>query len=229
MKKYNDEIINVIISNIDKTSTELSKQLNIPASTIRSIRQRNGINLGFSIDEKSVVEMYLEIKRVDLVAEFFNIDRHTCSKILNKYNIKTNNKIYFDKYEIQNIINLCLTNSYEKVANLYNVSDSYIEKIYKENAVYLNRKKVIKNNDYAYYDEYFSDIDSTHKSYYLGLLASDGCVFIRENKNAIINLTLHNDDSYMLDLFAKTLGLNKKPYKSKSTDCSIFQIASKNG
>ena len=199
MKKYSDEIVEIIISNINKTSTELSKTLNIPASTIRNIRRRNGIDLSFKIDEQKLIEFYDSNKSVDITAKKFKIERHTCSKILRKNGIKTSKKIELEIEQTLKVELLCRQKSYQKVSKITGLSSSYIQKLNSKNLT--SRKKVIRNDDNPDYERYFDKINEVEKAYFLGFLAADGCVFIRENKNALINLTVANKDKYILELF----------------------------
>lgn len=60
-------------------------------------------------------------------------------------------------------------------------------------------------------EDFFENIDSDEKAYFLGLLISDGNVFIpKDNRSPSISLTLHLQDEYMLENFNKYLGLNHR-------------------
>lgn len=50
---------------------------------------------------------------------------------------------------------------------------------------------------------YFKVIDTPEKAYWIGFLATDGCV----SENSRISLSLNNDDKASVDLLAKTLGV----------------------
>lgn len=51
---------------------------------------------------------------------------------------------------------------------------------------------------YTYNENYFDNIDSEHKAYFLGLLLADGSIY-----NNKLTLSLSGDDGYMVDVFGK--------------------------
>ncbi len=58
-------------------------------------------------------------------------------------------------------------------------------------------------------DDYFEIIDTEDKAYFLGLLFADGNVYTARNR---VQLTLVNDDAYILEAFAKFIGYTGKMY-----------------
>jgi hypothetical protein len=90
-------------------------------------------------------------------------------------------------------------------------------------------------NRYELNHDYFENIDSPDKAYFLGLLASDGNIFDRgiEGRAPIIKLSLQSDDEYILKLFAKFLSSDKPLHhggsKSKNgiTQYSTIEVVSK--
>lgn len=58
-------------------------------------------------------------------------------------------------------------------------------------------------------DNYFEVIDASDKAYFLGLLYADGNVYMRRNR---VQITLANEDSYILAELAKRVGHNGKIY-----------------
>lgn len=66
---------------------------------------------------------------------------------------------------------------------------------------------------------YFSNIDTPQKAYFLGLLTADGCVrHIKENQNSwSIRLELKVEDKYIIEEFARAIesNLQVKEYKQK--------------
>lgn len=77
--------------------------------------------------------------------------------------------------------------------------------------------KVLKNNNiklrnlseshkiYKYNEDYFEKIDSERKAYFLGLMFADGNVCIKNNRKRL-QITLANEDLYILKEFLKDLG-----------------------
>ncbi len=66
---------------------------------------------------------------------------------------------------------------------------------------HLSQEQIRKTTN-KYKAEYriFSNIDSAEKAYWLGFLAADGCVYVRE-KNASIIINIHEKDCEILEKF----------------------------
>ena len=58
-------------------------------------------------------------------------------------------------------------------------------------------------------DDYFETIDTEDKAYFLGLLFADGNVYTARNR---IQITLANEDAYILKAFADCIGYTGKMY-----------------
>ena len=77
-------------------------------------------------------------------------------------------------------------------------------------------------------EDYFQNIDSDKKGYFLGLLITDGNVYDGYKSKAHqinINLTLQNRDKYILESFKEELCLNKK-ITEDGRGCSQLSIMS---
>jgi intein/homing endonuclease len=61
-------------------------------------------------------------------------------------------------------------------------------------------------------DDYFEKIDSEDKAYFLGLLFADGNVYLKRNR---VQLTLANEDSYIIDELAKHIDYQGKIYSDR--------------
>ena len=61
-------------------------------------------------------------------------------------------------------------------------------------------------------DNYFECIDSADKAYFLGLLYSDGNVYLKRNR---VQLTLHNDDVEIMGKFAIAMGYSGPFYNDR--------------
>jgi len=61
-------------------------------------------------------------------------------------------------------------------------------------------------------DDYFEKIDSEDKAYFLGLLYADGNVYLKRNR---VQITLQNEDKYILELFAKKINYTGKFYQDR--------------
>jgi hypothetical protein len=58
-------------------------------------------------------------------------------------------------------------------------------------------------------DDYFETIDTEDKAYFLGLLFADGNIYAARNR---VQLTLANEDAYILQAFATAIGYTGKMY-----------------
>ena len=62
----------------------------------------------------------------------------------------------------------------------------------------------IRNDNHSYKANYriFENIDTPEKAYWLGFIAADGCVYVRE-KNATIRIAIKSSDKEHLEKFKK--------------------------
>lgn len=110
-------------------------------------------------------------------------------------------KLLLDESEIINQY-LKLKNIH-KVAELFKVSITPISRIIKRNNVKLTNRRYFVN------DEYFDDIDSEEKSYWLGFLFADG--YIRERKSGnSLEIKLSVKDRIHLEKFKEAIGADHK-------------------
>lgn len=133
----------------------------------------------------------------------------TIGKILKKNNIPrihTPNELNLSEEEIKDICDR-YTNfeTTEEIAKVYNICDRSVAKILVENNITIRsakRRSKVKRHDY------FETIDTIDKAYFLGWMISDGAIIesmTRENRSKVISLEIHNNDRYILELFAKML------------------------
>lgn len=97
----------------------------------------------------------------------------------------------------------------ESVAKKFSLSNPTVIKILKDVPKY---KKALLNNP-ELVEDYFSVIDTEKKAYFLGLIVSDGNVFVDEkhieaNRQASISITLDLGDEYLLEAFKNELKTN---------------------
>lgn len=110
-------------------------------------------------------------------------------------------KIEFTNEQIEEILKLYSENKTQKfIAEQFNVSRTVIKRILEQ---HLSQEQIRKTTN-KYKAEYriFSNIDSAEKAYWLGFLAADGCVYVRE-KNASIIINIHEKDCEILEKFQK--------------------------
>lgn len=83
-------------------------------------------------------------------------------------------------------------------------SVSFIGKIWKENGLCGS-----KNTVYSYREDYFEKIDTPEKAYWLGFIASDGCLYRREGHQGMIALSVNEKDIEILNNFKEELATVK--------------------
>jgi len=117
-------------------------------------------------------------------------------------------KVVFTNEQIKDIINEYVNNhiSMQNISIKYNVSREVISRVLKENNIGTDT-----NNHHKYYADYrkFQFIDSPEKAYWLGFIAADGCVYVRD-KNASVIISIHQKDSEHLEKFKQFMNSNVK-------------------
>ena len=199
-----------LIDNKNLTSSKLSELTGVPSSTIRNFFQRNGIDKSvpyFNEKLEDVVKLYEEKKSSREVSKHYNVSHQTILKFLKDNNIDTTRKPTLSDEQYQFIVNNYNKMSSTMLANKFNVSVSLVTDIWTKNGLKGKKKKLYLFEN----EDYFSTINSFQKAYFLGLIASDGCLYKSKDnkKQEIIRLSLHNKDIDILTYFKKELGLSK--------------------
>lgn len=110
---------------------------------------------------------------------------------------------------------------YKDIEKKYNLSAPTIMKIL--NGIEKYSKSIIFNPELK--EDFFESIDDEYKAYFIGLLISDGNVFIdsdkKANRQASISITLDNNDKYILEDFKKIIKTNTKISSDGRGCCQI--------
>lgn len=112
--------------------------------------------------------------------------------------------------------------TYQAIQEKFNLSSPTIGKILKKYNVKPWNKSQIFSPDLR--ENYFENIDTEAKAYFLGLMITDGNIFDNyksANQLPNINLTLNEKDKYILECFKKELRLNKKITLDNRGCCQI--------
>jgi len=157
---------------------------------------------GLILDEKEIVLQYERLKNVNKVAELFNISVSTVQRRLKKNGIIFTSK-YHTLNEVEVLERYSLLKNIHKVAEYFNMSISPIKKILKINGIDLTNRRYDVNHNF------FDEIDSESKAYWLGFLFADG--YIRERKTGnSLELKLSYKDKEHIELFKNTINSNHK-------------------
>lgn len=169
----------------------------------------------YQYDENKILELFDQGYNSVQIAEYFNYPRRTyktIAKILKRNNrVLTGKRLQYSQADENRICQL-----YQEGYTQIEILDMFAS-INSEATIYQILKKhniskrstgarsAIKNHDY------FENIDTEKKAYFLGLLMADGCV-MESKKGKVVNFGLKESDKYLIDEFANEIGFNGKLY-----------------
>lgn len=167
--------------------------------------------------DKKIIDLYLnhpEISNKEIAAKF-NISTATVSRIARINNLPRRQGQSGKKLSIQQIneIKEQYLNGIPLIhlQKKYQISYDRIKNILKDCEHITTAKRLNPN----LIENYFENIDSPEKAYWLGWLISDGAITFQPNKNKFqLELTLKAEDEDILHLLEKDLGVNNKIYDS---------------
>lgn len=211
------------------TASELSRIYGIKVSTIKGIWQRNGLKgkTTFSPDPIEFSELY-QNNSVTEVANYYNKDRHTITKYAKKLRLYSRPEKKISKQQEQDIVERYYTHSSTELAAEYQVSTSRIQQIWHNHGLSGKQNRIYHLNE-----NYFQNIDSDEKAYWVGFIAADGCIYQykEENKQDILSIALAIKDIEHLRKFQQALQTNKpisigKHGKNKQYQHASLQVSS---
>ncbi len=91
-----------------------------------------------------------------------------------------------------------------QIARELNCSISFVKKIWVEN----NLGGTLRTN-YYYNENYFENIDTPEKAYWLGFIAADGNLYRRDGHQGLVSISIHEKDIELLENFKKELNTTK--------------------
>lgn len=167
----------------------------------------------YQYDEKKILELFDQGYNSVQIAEYFKYPKRTYSTI--SQILKRNNRVLSGKrlqysQEDENRICQLYQEGYTQI-EILDMFDSIncegtIHQILKKHNISkrsTGTRSAIKNHDY------FENIDTEKKAYFLGLLMADGCV-MESKKGKVVNFGLKESDKYLIDEFANEIGFNGK-------------------
>ncbi len=106
---------------------------------------------------------------------------------------------------------------------------SDIFKVRKETIKYWEKKHNLKlkrdtSRKYIFNEDYFRDIDTEEKAYFLGLIMADGFV---DKKEKLLGISLKNEDSYILEKLLSELKLESGLKSKKNDTQKVIYVCSK--
>lgn len=114
--------------------------------------------------------------------------------------------------------------SIESVVEKFGLCRPTVTKILKERNCKLYTKQDLYNIGLK--EDFFEDIKTEKQAYYLGLFIADGCVY-RFRKNTMLNiLSLQEEDSYMVEQFAKDVCATRQIVTDKRDNSRSITVTS---
>ncbi len=113
--------------------------------------------------------------------------------------------------------------THQEVCEKFDISEPTLIKILKSFKCKVWAKNILFSPELQ--ENYFENIDTEEKAYFLGLLLTDGNVFIKKNTYKV-SITLQESDKYLIENFCDAIKLNKK-VTSDGRGCYGVQVISK--
>lgn len=223
--KIPEDIKDYILSS-PKNSVKLSDELNIPASTIRAIRNQNGqfrkrFLKDLSDDEKQQIKQdYLNGLSAQQVGDKYGWSKQSILTALNNLGVDTSQHNTLSQEEEQFIVDNYHNASGTQLSKIFNVSNSLIQSVWMKHGL-----KGKRNSCYVLDEQYFSRIDTPAKAYFLGFLASDGCLW-NDDYRFLVKLQLQKRDKHILELFSQEIKTNKPLIKSPNGNQFCIEVCS---
>lgn len=156
------------------------------------------------------------------MAKYFNVSHHTINNFAKRINF--DDSLYKKKElsddEIRYIIENYDKKSSSLISSELNITASTINGVWFRNDLRGKDKRVY----YLMNEDYFENIDSQDKAYFLGFIASDGCIHNNKEKQDILRIQIRKEDIKILELLKKQLNTNKPINKIK--DYVTLEISS---
>ena len=95
-----------------------------------------------------------------------------------------------------------------------------------------NKYPINKFSKYKIKGDYFDNIDTEEKAYFLGFLIADGCVmietiknnrFVEGGKGYKLAFGIQDEDGFLMDIFSKELGFEKAKKNTNNQEGVIFR------
>lgn len=159
--------------------------------------------------EQKTIDSYLSGNSLKQVEKKLGINSVTAYNILRRYSIPLRTRGGIDPIDKTWVAQQYKSGmTMQEIADAHNVSTGAIK-------LYLNEQGVKRRTRNEHYNpnlqhDFFSQIDTERKAYFLGYLITDGCVYPPDPKNnrpyPTITMQLHHKDSYILQEFLNSVG-----------------------
>ena len=179
-----------------------------------------------------IISMFESGKSCIKIKKYFDnlnlqISEGAISKFLKNKGYKVgNDRFRLSEKEIDNVILMYKNGkSLKEICTKYNRTyNRYISKILKDNNIEINARTRNTSRASKINEEYFNEINTQNKAYFLGLIIADGCI-ANYRKSFALSLDLKSSDEYILKKFSDEINGNNKILKNRG--CSSVRYGSK--
>ena len=218
----------ISLSNGNLTMREVAKEVGVTDKVVKRIKEKH--NLIFKESPFTALPIKTQEKIIDLfnngyntkdISTMLNLNQQRDYRVLKKNNIKVpKNMITITKVMEDNIIKSYKAGvSSVNLGKKYNMCDRTIIKILREHNVEIRkagRESLVSNKDF------FENIDTEEKAYFLGFIVADGSIGIYKNIKTF-QIMLQSQDKYILEKLRTLLGYNIEKYDEKKDSIIVTQ------
>lgn len=150
------------------------------------------------------------------------VDRHTIVKWERKLGLPTSRELHnfhqYDNYILENYKKRTAKSLAEEIG----CSKGYVSKVWAN-------KGLKGKGSFRYYcnEDYFSQIDTPRKAYWLGFIAADGCIYKRDNHQGLLRISIHENDIELLNQFKQDIEATHPISKEKQQMAYISIVSDK--
>ena len=159
--------------------------------------------------EESFISNYNKLKSAEKMDILYGVSKTSILNHAKKigYNVRDSKNYKLSQEDKEEILRSYYYKTSGELAKEYNVSRGMITKLWYDNNLTGKEKsrKYYLNNP-----NYFENINTEEKAYFLGFIAADGCIYDpKDSRQTIIRIGISKTDKEILEKFQKELGTNK--------------------
>lgn len=170
--------------------------------------------------QNKIIAKYQQGISMKAIGQLFDVSITTVFNVLKRYGIQT--RTHGGIYKLDDT-QVC--QKYKKGMSCQQIADQYKVTFHTISSI-LQAHSIVRDNRYKntqLREDYFSVIDSPDKAYYLGFLITDGNVLQKTNA---VRLSLHTQDTYILQRFRQVTKNGNPLYKRKGRQQIAFNVKS---
>lgn len=185
------------------------------------------MSVDYGSDESFILN-YNELKSAEKMGILYGVSKTSILNHAKKigYNVRDNKNYKLSQKDKEEILKDYYTKTSTELAKEYNVSRGMITKLWYDNNLSGKEKS---RRYYLNNPNYFENINTEEKAYFLGFIAADGCIYdSKDSRQTIIRIGISKTDKEILEKFQKELGTNKpiKELVRNNKEYSSLEISS---